>query len=67
MTYLLCPDTHTLSVPALAQMDNRLPADTFETVLQLALTGCRAVAEHLRATLLEHTRKLATARGAIKM
>ncbi len=44
----------------------RLPLDTFEAVLNLAQDGCRAVAAFMRQKLLEHTRKLAMARGAVR-
>ncbi|KAF5828533.1 exoribonuclease PH component of the exosome [Dunaliella salina] len=50
----------------LLQMDSRLPMDTFEAVLNLAQDGCRAVASFMRQRLLEHTRKLAMARGAVR-
>mmetsp|Transcript_11236 Transcript_11236/g.24209 ORF Transcript_11236/g.24209 Transcript_11236/m.24209 type:complete len:245 (-) Transcript_11236:302-1036(-) len=50
----------------LLQMDNRLPVETFEKVLNLAQEGCRAIAGYMRGVLLEHTKRLATARGAMK-
>eukprot|EP00798_Chlamydomonas_sp_ICE-L_P023523 gene23523-9046_t len=50
----------------LIQMDNRLPVDTFETVLALVQDGCKTIAEFMRGVLLEHTRRLATARGAVR-
>lgn len=51
----------------LLQMDNRLPIDKFEECVQLAMGGCRAVAEAMRKELLRHTRRLAVATGAIKL
>lgn len=39
--------------------------ETFETVLQLACDGCKAVAGAMRTALLEHTKRLATARGLV--
>ena len=45
-------------------MDNRLPLDAFERVLELAYTGCRRVANMMKAELRQHTRSLAVARGA---
>jgi exosome complex component RRP41 len=48
----------------LVQMDSKLPLDTFEGVLGLAVKGCQSVAEYMRAQLLEHTKRLALARGA---
>ncbi|KAG1660225.1 hypothetical protein FOA52_005095 [Chlamydomonas sp. UWO 241] len=47
----------------LMQMDSRLQADVFERVVELAQEGCRAVAGVMQAALLEHTQRLATARG----
>ncbi len=47
----------------LLQMDNRLPLETFETVVELAMSGCKIIANFMREQLLEHTRKLANARG----
>lgn len=49
----------------LMQMDNKLPMDTFEKVVGLAQEGCRAVAEHMRGVLLEHTRRLDVAKGFV--
>lgn len=48
----------------LLQMDSRLPIDTFEAVTNLAVDGCRTVAGAMRAALLAHTKRLATAMGA---
>ncbi len=45
----------------------RLSMDNFEKVVELAQQGCRSVAEYMRSVLLEHTRRLATARGAVKV
>ena len=47
----------------LLQMDNRLPLDTFESVVQLAMDGCKSIASFMRDHLLEHTQRLANARG----
>ncbi|GFR47028.1 hypothetical protein Agub_g8713 [Astrephomene gubernaculifera] len=47
----------------LVQMDNRLPVDTFQAVLELAREGCRTISSVMRGALLEHTRRLALARG----
>jgi len=44
----------------------RIPIDTFEVVLGLAQDGCRAITAFMRQRLLEHTRKLAMARGAVR-
>lgn len=30
------------------QMDSKLPLDTFEAVLALAMDGCKAIAAHMR-------------------
>ena len=51
----------------LLQMDNRLPLDTFESVVELAIEGCEAVAKFMREHLLEHTKMLANARGFDKL
>lgn len=48
----------------LLQQDNRVGIETFEEVMELAVAGCRAVAEFMRGQLLEHTRMLAARRAA---
>lgn len=48
----------------LLQQDNRVAVDTFEEVMELAVAGCRAVADFMRGRLLEHTQALAAARAA---
>ncbi|XAR53987.1 hypothetical protein NMG60_11028960 [Bertholletia excelsa] len=47
----------------LLQMDNRLPMDIFENVMQLAIEGCKAVANCIREVLLENTKQLEYHRG----
>ncbi|KAG2447822.1 hypothetical protein HYH02_007278 [Chlamydomonas schloesseri] len=47
----------------LVQMDNRLPVDTFQAVMELAREGCRTISGVMRQALLEHTQRLAVARG----
>ena len=47
----------------LAQMDGRIPVDTFEAVMGLAQAGCKAIALHMRESLLEHTQRMAKAQG----
>ncbi|GIL62103.1 hypothetical protein Vafri_16389 [Volvox africanus] len=54
-----------LSQMVLVQMDNRLPMDTFKTVVDLARDGCRAISEVMRKALLDHTKRLAVARGLV--
>ncbi|GIL81470.1 hypothetical protein Vretimale_1022 [Volvox reticuliferus] len=54
-----------LNQMVLVQMDNRLPMDTFETVVDLARDGCRAISGVMRNALLEHTKRLAVARGMV--
>ncbi|KAG2490057.1 hypothetical protein HYH03_011522 [Edaphochlamys debaryana] len=49
----------------LVQMDSRLPVDTFQTVLELAREGCKTISGIMRAKLLEHTQRLAVARGLV--
>lgn len=48
----------------LAQMDGRVPLDTFESVMGLAQAGCRAIALHMRKSLLDHTQRMAMAQGS---
>ncbi|XP_021748481.1 exosome complex component RRP41 homolog [Chenopodium quinoa] len=48
----------------LLQMDSKLPLDTFETVMQLATEGCKAVANYIREILLENTKQLQYRRGS---
>lgn len=48
----------------LLQQDNRVAVETFEEVVELAVAGCRAVADFMRGRLLEHTQALAAARAA---
>ncbi|KAL6218419.1 hypothetical protein ACLB2K_011633 [Fragaria x ananassa] len=47
----------------LLQMDAKLSLDTFETVMQLAIEGCKAVADYIREILLENTKQLEYRRG----
>lgn len=47
----------------LRQMDAKLPIDIFENVMQLAIEGCKAVANYIREILLENTKKLEFRRG----
>ncbi|GMP61229.1 hypothetical protein CsSME_00023771 [Camellia sinensis var. sinensis] len=47
----------------LLQMDARLPIDMFENVMQLAIEGCKAVANYIREVLQENTKQLECRRG----
>uniref|UniRef100_A0A1D1Y642 Exosome complex component RRP41 n=1 Tax=Anthurium amnicola TaxID=1678845 RepID=A0A1D1Y642_9ARAE len=47
----------------LLQMDAKLPIDIFENVMQLAIEGCKAIANLIRQVLLENTQKLEYLRG----
>ncbi|KAM0886122.1 hypothetical protein ACQ4PT_029893 [Festuca glaucescens] len=47
----------------LLQMDAKLPMDTFETVMELATEGCKAIATYIREVLLENTKQLECQRG----
>jgi exosome complex component RRP41 len=49
----------------LLQMDSKLSVEKFEEVTRLALEGCKSVADFMRRELLQHTQRLATARGAL--
>ncbi|XP_042481743.1 exosome complex component RRP41 homolog isoform X1 [Macadamia integrifolia] len=47
----------------LLQMDAKLPMDIFENVMQLAIEGCKAIANYIREVLLENTKELEYRRG----
>ncbi|KAL6848959.1 hypothetical protein ACP4OV_021542 [Aristida adscensionis] len=47
----------------LLQMDAKLPMDTFEYVMELAIEGCKAIATYIREVLLENTKRLESQRG----
>ncbi|GKU87990.1 hypothetical protein SLEP1_g2309 [Rubroshorea leprosula] len=47
----------------LLQMDAKLPVDIFENVMQLAIEGCKAIANYIREVLLENTNQLEYRRG----
>ncbi|KAI3974340.1 hypothetical protein MKX01_031009 [Papaver californicum] len=47
----------------LLQMDAKLPMETFETVMQLAVEGCKAVTNYIREVLQESTKQLEYWRG----
>ncbi|CAL9135037.1 unnamed protein product [Musa textilis] len=47
----------------LLQMDAKLPIDIFENVMQLAIEGCKAIAQYIRGVLLENTKQLECCRG----
>nr|CAD1823730.1 unnamed protein product [Ananas comosus var. bracteatus] len=47
----------------LLQMDAKLPMDIFENVMQLAIEGCKAIANYIREVLLENTKQLESRRG----
>ncbi|PIA49166.1 hypothetical protein AQUCO_01300197v1 [Aquilegia coerulea] len=47
----------------LLQMDAKLPMDIFENVMQLAVEGCKAIANYIREVLLENTKQLEHRRG----
>lgn len=53
----------TLDKVTLLQMDAKLPTNTFEDVMQLAIEGCKAVANYIREVLLENTKQLECRRG----
>jgi hypothetical protein len=42
-------------------------ARRFEECVQLAMEGCKAVAQQMRQDLLEHTKRLAVAKGAVRI
>uniref|UniRef100_A0A0D6R618 Uncharacterized protein n=1 Tax=Araucaria cunninghamii TaxID=56994 RepID=A0A0D6R618_ARACU len=43
---------------ALLQMDAKLPMEIFETVMQLAIEGCKAIVRYIQDVLLENTKQL---------
>lgn len=45
------------------QMDGKLPPETFEECVALAVDGCKAVSSVMRQELLRHTKKQALAQG----
>ncbi|KAI4355186.1 hypothetical protein L6164_003980 [Bauhinia variegata] len=47
----------------LCLMDSKLPIDILENVMQLAIEGCKAIANHIREVLLENTKQLEYRRG----
>ncbi|TKY61294.1 Exosome complex component RRP41 [Spatholobus suberectus] len=47
----------------LLQMDSKLPIDILENVMQLAVEGCKAIANYIREILLENTKQLEYRRG----
>uniref|UniRef100_A0A2P2L8M1 Exosome complex component RRP41-like n=1 Tax=Rhizophora mucronata TaxID=61149 RepID=A0A2P2L8M1_RHIMU len=47
----------------LMQMDAKLPIDTLENVMQLAVEGCKAIANYIREVLMENTKQLECRRG----
>ncbi|KAK4563402.1 hypothetical protein RGQ29_005783 [Quercus rubra] len=47
----------------LLQMDSKLPIDIFENVMQLAIEGCKAIANYIREIMLENTKQLEYRRG----
>uniref|UniRef100_A0A2P2L8M4 Exosome complex component RRP41 isoform X2 n=1 Tax=Rhizophora mucronata TaxID=61149 RepID=A0A2P2L8M4_RHIMU len=47
----------------LLQMDAKLPIDTLENVMQLAVEGCKAIANYIREVLMENTKQLECRRG----
>ncbi|KAI3888656.1 hypothetical protein MKX03_027234 [Papaver bracteatum] len=47
----------------LLQMDAKLPMETFETVMQLAVDGCKEIAKYIRKVLQENTKQLEYRRG----
>lgn len=44
-------------------MDGKLPPETFEECVALAVDGCKAVSSVMRQELLRHTKKQAVAQG----
>mmetsp|Transcript_13179 Transcript_13179/g.37117 ORF Transcript_13179/g.37117 Transcript_13179/m.37117 type:complete len:246 (-) Transcript_13179:1669-2406(-) len=51
----------------LLQMDNKMNREDFAKVLELGIEGCKAVGSFMRDTMLQHTKMLATARGAVQL
>ncbi|KAI4355185.1 hypothetical protein L6164_003980 [Bauhinia variegata] len=57
------PDVTLGILPKLDKMDSKLPIDILENVMQLAIEGCKAIANHIREVLLENTKQLEYRRG----
>ncbi|KAJ4728436.1 Exosome complex component RRP41 [Melia azedarach] len=53
----------TLDKVTLLQMDAKLPTDAFEDVMQLAIEGCKAIANYIKEVLQENTKQLECRRG----
>ncbi|KAK9811191.1 hypothetical protein WJX73_009242 [Symbiochloris irregularis] len=49
------------------QADGRMPVEGVETLAELAEGGCQAVGKAMRSVLLDNTRKLALARGPVRL
>ncbi|GLJ07444.1 hypothetical protein SUGI_0067340 [Cryptomeria japonica] len=47
----------------LLQMDAKLPLDIFESVMQLAIEGCKAIVRYIQEVLLENTKQLEYQKG----
>uniref|UniRef100_A0A7C8ZNV5 tRNA nucleotidyltransferase n=1 Tax=Opuntia streptacantha TaxID=393608 RepID=A0A7C8ZNV5_OPUST len=47
----------------LLQMDSKLSVEVFQSVMQLAIEGCKAIANYIREVLLENTKQLEYRRG----
>ncbi|KAH1248641.1 Exosome complex component RRP41 [Glycine max] len=55
VTLGIMPKLHKVT---LLQMDSKLPIDILENVMQLAIEGCKAIANYIREILLENTKQL---------
>ncbi|KAG5039448.1 hypothetical protein JHK85_011924 [Glycine max] len=60
VTLGIMPKLHKVT---LLQMDSKLPIDILENVMQLAIEGCKAIANYIREILLENTKQLEYRRG----
>ena len=49
------------------QADGRMAVEDVETLAELAMGGCKAVGAAMRTALLDNTRKLALARGPVRL
>lgn len=54
----------TLDKIVLLQSDSKISIEVFEELLQLTSAGCRAVADFMRQTLLEHSKVVGLAKNA---
>jgi len=64
----LCVSMHpTLDKLAFLQMDNKVPLESFEQVLDLATDGCKAISDYMRQAILDNLQALVSTRGTFRV